>query len=174
VILTSPDTHRKTDHIAEETHTWMQDSIKVAFVYTEPFWRNKNYSGTLFSNVGPITEFYDQSNAELTKFALCGFISMNDVLSKERLEKTQLEKIWSGSHPTSYHETVCPKKTNQKFQANCFMYPHQNNGHPYLESHLTIAYFAGTETANQYPGYMEGAIIAAENTVKAIFYNNLF
>jgi monoamine oxidase len=44
------------------------------------------------------------------------------------------------------------------------MYPHQNNGHPYLESYMTIAYFSGTETANQYPGYMEGAIIAAENT----------
>jgi monoamine oxidase len=85
--------YRKTDHIAEETHTWMQDSIKVAFVYTEPFWRNKNYSGTLFSNVGPITEFYDQSNAELTKFALCGFISMNDVLSKERLENTIRENL---------------------------------------------------------------------------------
>jgi monoamine oxidase len=90
--------YRKTDHIAEETHTWMQDSIKVAFVYTEPFWRNKNYSGTLFSNVGPITEFYDQSNAELTKFALCGFISRNDVLSKERLVKNTIrENFWSGS-----------------------------------------------------------------------------
>jgi monoamine oxidase len=45
------------------------------------------------------------------------------------------------------------------------MYPHQNNGHPLFRVLLDNLIFAGTETANQYPGYMEGAIIAAENTV---------
>jgi monoamine oxidase len=60
---------------ALKTHTWMQDSIKVAFVYDNPFWRNNMLSGTLFSNVGPITEFYDQCDASLQTFALCGFVS---------------------------------------------------------------------------------------------------
>jgi monoamine oxidase len=176
-IDVTPTLPQKLTNIAEETHTWMQDSIKVAFVYTEPFWRNKNYSGTLFSNVGPITEFYDQSNAELTKFALCGFISggMEMYSQKERLEKvkTQLEKIFGQEalHFTSYHETVWSKEKQTKSSKQIgFMYPHQNNGHPlFRESYCdNRLFFAGTETANQYPGYMEGAIIAAENTVKAI------
>jgi monoamine oxidase len=175
-IDVTPTLPQKLTNIAEETHTWMQDSIKVAFVYTEPFWRNKNYSGTLFSNVGPITEFYDQSNAELTKFALCGFISggMEMYSQKERLEKvkTQLEKIFGQEAlPTSYHETVWSKEKQTKSSKQIgFMYPHQNNGHPlFRESYCdNRLFFAGTETANQYPGYMEGAIIAAENTVKAI------
>jgi monoamine oxidase len=52
----------------------MQDSIKVAFVIPNHFGKQELF-WYLFSNVGPITEFYDQSNAELDKFALCGFIS---------------------------------------------------------------------------------------------------
>ena len=41
--------------------------------------------------------------------------------------------------------------------------PHQNNGHPllqidYMEGKLL---FCGTETASEFPGYMEGAVDAA-------------
>jgi len=176
-ILVTPALPQKLTDIAEKTHTWMQDSIKVAFVYAEPFWRNKNFSGTFFSNVGPITEFYDQSNAELDKFALCGFISsgMEMYSKKERLEKvkTQLEKIFGQEalNFTSYHETVWAKEKQTKSPTQIgFMYPHQNNGHPlFRESYCdNRLFFAGTETANQHPGYMEGAVIAAENTANAL------
>ena len=176
-IDVTPKLPQKLTDIAQKTHTWMQDSIKVAFVYAEPFWRNKNYSGTLFSNVGPITEFYDQSTIELDKFALCGFISggMEMYSKAERLEKvkTQLEKIFGQEtlHFTSYYETVWAKERQTKSSKQIgFMYPHQNNGHPlFRESYCdNRLFFAGTETADQYPGYMEGAVIATENTVKAI------
>jgi monoamine oxidase len=176
-IEATPPLPQKLTDIAKKTHTWMQDSIKIAFVYAKPFWRNKNYSGTLFSNVGPITEFYDQSNATLDKFALCGFISsgMEMYSQKERLEKVkiQLEKIFGQEalHFTSYHETVWAKEKQTKSPKQIgFTYPHQNNGHPlFRESYYdNRLFFAGTETANQHPGYMEGAVIAAENTVNAI------
>ncbi|MBE0390774.1 monoamine oxidase [Flavobacterium sp. 7E] len=176
-IKITPELPQKLTAITENTHTWMQDSIKVAFVYAEPFWRNKNFSGTLFSNVGPITEFYDQSNAALNKFALCGFISsgMEMYTPEERLAKlkTQLEKIFGQEslHFTSYHETVWAKETATKSPKQLgFIYPHQNNGHPlFRESYCdNRLFFAGTETAKQYPGYMEGAVIAAQNTANAI------
>lgn len=176
-IIVNPALPKKLTDIAEKTHTWMQDSIKVAFVYAEPFWRNKNFSGTFFSNVGPITEFYDQSNANLDKFALCGFISsgMEMYSQLERLEKLkiQLEKVFGQEalNFTSYHETVWAKETQTKSPKQIgFMYPHQNNGHPlFRESYCgNRLFFAGTETANQYPGYMEGAVIAAENAAKDI------
>lgn len=176
-ISITPKLPQKLTDISQKTHTWMQDSIKVAFVYDDPFWRNKNYSGTLFSNVGPITEFYDQSNAALDKFALCGFISsgMEMYSKEERLEKLkiQLEKIFGQEslHFTSYHETVWAQEKDTKSAHQIgFMYPHQNNGHPlFRESYCdNRLFFAGTETANQYPGYMEGAVIAAQNTAETI------
>jgi monoamine oxidase len=176
-IVVTPVLPKKLRDIAQKTHTWMQDSIKVAFVYAKPFWRNKNYSGTLFSNVGPITEFYDQSNFEVDKFSLCGFISsgMEMYSQKERLKKVkiQLEKTFGQEALsfTSYYETIWAKEKQTKSSMQIdFMYPHQNNGHPiFRESYCNKRlFFAGTETANQHPGYMEGAVIAAENTVKAI------
>tara|TARA_R110000868_G_scaffold409141_1_gene694167 strand:+ start:3575 stop:4630 length:1056 start_codon:yes stop_codon:yes gene_type:complete len=176
-IIVTPDLPQKLKDIANKTHTWMQDSIKVAFVYATPFWRNKNYSGTLFSNVGPITEFYDQSNTSLDKFALCGFINSGmEMYSKtDRLEKlkTQLVKAFGKEalHFTSYHETIWAKEKQTKSATQIgFMYPHQNNGHPLFRAsyYNNRLFFAGTETANRFPGYMEGAVLAAENAVNAI------
>lgn len=40
----------------------MGESIKVGLTYATPFWREKS-SETIFSNVGPIPEMYDYSNA---------------------------------------------------------------------------------------------------------------
>ena len=176
-ITVTPTLPEKLTAIASKTHTWMQDSIKVAFIYATPFWRNKQFSGTLFSNVGPITEFYDQSNASLDKFALCGFVSsgMEMYNPAERLEKIKLQLVkvfgQEALEFTSYQETVWSKETATKSPKQIgFMYPHQNNGHPlfreaYCDNRL---FFAGTETAKQYPGYMEGAVIAAENVVHTI------
>lgn len=176
-IKVVPSLPNQLQDLAEKTHTWMQDSIKVAFVYDTPFWRNKNVSGTLFSNVGPITEFYDQSNEALTTFALCGFISsgMEMYTKEERLAKLkiQLEKVFGQEALTftSYHETVWSKEIHTKSTKQIgFMYPHQNNGHPlfrknYCDNRLL---FAGTETAQQHPGYMEGAVVAAQRAATEI------
>ncbi|WP_339658946.1 NAD(P)/FAD-dependent oxidoreductase [Flavobacterium frigidarium] len=176
-IKVAPSLPIELQDLAKKTHTWMQDAIKVAFVYDTAFWRNKNISGTLFSNVGPITEFYDQSNEALTTFALCGFISsgMEMYTKEERLIKlkTQLEKVFGQEalQFTSYHETVWSKEEFTKSAKQIgFMYPHQNNGHPlfrknYCDNRLL---FAGTETAQQHPGYMEGAVVAAQRVANEI------
>jgi monoamine oxidase len=44
--------------LARKTHTWMGDSIKFAVEYASPFWRENNYSGTLFSQASIIQEMY--------------------------------------------------------------------------------------------------------------------
>lgn len=176
-VSCSPSLPENLVQISKNTHTWMQDSIKVALVYKNPFWRENNISGTVFSNVGPITEFYDQSNHALDKYALCGFISSEmSIYSKEERQhaiEIQLEKIF-GKDSLAFianHETIWAEEVSTKSSKQIgFMYPHQNNGHPlfrgsYCDNRL---FFAGTETANQYPGYMEGAVTAAENTVKSI------
>lgn len=169
-------------NIAERTHTWMQDAIKVALVYEKPFWKNKNISGTLFSNVGPITEFYDQSNDENTRYALCGFVNssyaqfskferkekivsqLGRLLGTEALEYSDyIEKIWS-------EEAF----TKDKKQENIFVYPHQNNGNPvFSEGYFNNRfYIGGSETAAHFPGYMEGAIFSASQIVFKIVGRN--
>jgi monoamine oxidase len=182
LIEFTPSISSEFSNIAQKTHTWMQDSIKVGLVYKSPFWKDKNISGTLFSNVGPITEFYDQSNYENTKFALCGFINSSyaQFSKPERKEKVinQLERLLGKEALAyiSYEEMIWSEEifTKGKKQENIFVYPHQNNGNAVFSAEYfnNRFYTGGSETASQFPGYMEGAIFSANQIVFKIVGRN--
>lgn len=174
-IICNPNLPEAVTSIAKETQTWMQDAIKVAIIYKNPFWREKDISGTVFSNVGPVSEFYDHSNYELSKFALCGFINsgMNMYSKEERLNKIliQLKKIFGDEilNFVDFQETLWSEELFTKsIKQNSFIFPHQNNGHPlFSNSYCNDKLFiSGSETATKFPGYMEGAIISAEAVVE--------
>ena len=173
-IVFSPELPNELVSLAEQTHTWMQDSIKVALTYKKPFWREQGKSGTIFSNVGPLTEFYDQSNLETKSYALVGFASGSCArfTKEQRIEKIEAQlKIVFGDEAVqyeSYHETAWYQEefTNSDRQVEN-LFPHQNGGHalyqqPFLHNKLFIS---GSETSKHHSGYMEGAIFAAESVV---------
>jgi len=156
--------------IANTTHTWMGESIKIALYFSIPFWKEKGTSGTIFSNVGPIPEMYDHTNFEESKFALKGFLngSYYSISKEERLELilTQLEKYYSAQvrDYQGYEETVW---RNEEFTSTAYkehVLPHQNNGHAMYKTGLleNRLYLSGTETDPHFGGYMEGAIRSAK------------
>lgn len=162
--------------IAEQTHTWMGESIKVGLIYEKPFWRAPKLSGTIFSNVGPIPEMYDHSNHEDTNYGLKGFLngSYFSVTKAERLELVlkQLEKYYGRQVRDfiSYEETVW---RNEPFTFLAYpehVLPHQNNGHSiYQQAYLDGQFFvAGSETALYSPGYMDGAVQSAHFVTQQI------
>jgi len=166
--------------IAMATHTWMGESIKIALTFEEPFWRNKNGSGTIFSNVGPIPEMYDHCNYKDDFYALKGFFNGTyfSLSKKERLQKVlkQLEKYFGVKvyDYLSYEEAVWRKEHLTFIPYASHILPHQNNGHEvyhksYLDNTLIIG---GTETAKQFPGYMEGAVRSAESIVEQLLHQN--
>ena len=172
-----PTLPKELASVLENTHTWMQDSIKIAFTYAKPFWRERGKSGTIFSNVGPLTEFYDQSNLEQNSFALVGFASGSCTkLSKEqRIQhiEAQLQVVFGKEALTyaSYHETLWSheKFTKSDTQSDA-IFPHQNGGHPLFKVPLfdTRLLISGSETSAHHSGYMEGAVFAAERAVSTI------
>lgn len=175
-ISTSPELPTDVIKVANKTHTWMGESIKVALSYVKPFWKERNTSGTIFSNVGPIPEMYDHSNIEGTSFALKGFLngSYFSVSKEKRLEiiLRQLNKYYGSvaNDYLEYKETVWRKEPFTFAEYNTHILPHENNGHPiytkkYLGGKLLIG---GSETANQFPGYMEGAIRSAKYIIEEI------
>jgi len=166
IVPSLPDTIL---NVAQQTHTWMGESIKVALNYKTPFWRSKNISGTIFSNVGPIPEMYDHSNYEDEAYGLKGFFNGNyfSVSREERLELVmkQLEKYFGAQARDyiSYEETVWRNEPFTFSPYDTHVLPHQNNGHPifreaYLDGKLFVA---GSETSANFPGYMEGAVQSA-------------
>ncbi|NCP85290.1 MAG: NAD(P)-binding protein [Bacteroidetes bacterium] len=125
-INCTPSLPEDFSDVARFTHTWMQDSTKVAVVYKKSFWREKSYSGIVFSQVGPLTEFYDQSDVSNTRFALCGFINggFSYLTKEERKEKViaQLIKLFGtvAADFETFSETVWSDEpfTKHKKQVN--------------------------------------------------------
>ncbi|WP_299258111.1 FAD-dependent oxidoreductase [uncultured Aquimarina sp.] len=157
--------------ITNKTHTWMGDSIKFGISYNQPFWKENKYSGTVFSNVGPITELYDHSNSENTRFALKGFLQngMQAYTKEQRRSKveSQLRKLFGDQslQYLAYEEVVWKQEANTSIHSEKFIFPHQNNGHSYYQNGFfnNNFFIAGSETATRHAGYMEGAIQSAQS-----------
>lgn len=175
-IQFNPALPEKLVDVATQTHTWMQDSIKAGISYERPFWKEKEWSGTLFSNVGPLTEFYDHSDSTDSKFALCGFVHevFAQLTADERLDRVnkQLKSAFGTESLdyVKYEEILWSKEVYTKHQSGTEVIPHQNNGHAVYQNPLfdRRLYIGGSETSLQYGGYMDGAVHAAESTVQKV------
>jgi monoamine oxidase len=169
-VVIEPELPEDLSGIMEKTHTWMGESIKIGLSFREPFWRDQNSSGTVFSNVGPITELYDHSSYEDDSHALKGFLngtyaSMSKT-DREAMVLKQLRKYYGEKveDHLGYHEAVWAREPYTYTPYTSHVMPHQNNGHEiYRKSGLDGKLFiAGSETAVAFPGYMEGAVRSAE------------
>jgi monoamine oxidase len=163
--------------IARQTHTWMGESIKVGLRYAQPFWReNGGPGGTIFSNVGPVTEMYDHTNLEGSKYALKGFLNgaYHSLTRAARRDMvlTQLRKYYGDvvDEYLAYEEGVWRAEPHTFVPYAGHVLPHQHNGHPvfreaYLGGRLLLA---GSETAVLYPGYMDGAVRSARRAATVL------
>jgi monoamine oxidase len=169
-VIFEPNLPENFTQLAKKTHTWMGESIKFAVEYKTPFWKQNNYSGTLFSQASIIQEMYDHSTADNSGFALKGFLNGGTaVLSMEERKEKVIAQLTTFFGPeakdyVAYFENVWRKEplTFQSYEQ--LVLAHQNNGHslfkkPFQNGKL---YVSGAESATQNPGYMDGAIAAAK------------
>ncbi|WP_400079300.1 flavin monoamine oxidase family protein [Winogradskyella sp. R77965] len=162
--------------VANNTHTWMKDSIKFAVIYKTRFWKSKGLSGVGFSNVGPFTELYDHSGVNNKNFALMGFLNgslLNETQSyREQLVKNQLLKFFGdeGANYLSYNEKVWSTDVLTTSEHSNYLSPHSNNGHQIYQNHYFNNKFivAGSETSPSYGGYMEGAIYRGNQIINQL------
>jgi len=164
--------------VAAQTHTWMEDSIKIALTYTTPFWQEEKIPGTFFSNSGPITEFYDHCDHKRSKFALCGFINSSYKNFSEEARKlevlSQLKTVFGEKVEEflDYKECIWSKEEFTFENSDSTLYPHQNNGNPIFRESLfeNRLFISSSESAVESPGYMEGAIFSANATANEIIF----
>ena len=168
-VTFAPDLPSEIVQLARKTHTWMGESIKFAVEYETPFWREKNFSGTLFSHASIAQEMYDHSTFDNTGFALKGFLNggSHTLTLAERQEKVikQLTSLFGkdAENYLAYHEKVWREEELTFVPYEELVMAHQNNGHRTYKKSLynNKFYFSGAETASINPGYMDGAINAA-------------
>ena len=163
--------------LAKQTHTWMGESIKFFVAYPDNFWAEQSYSGMAFSETGIITEMYDHSYGDAPPYTLKGFLSPQAVaLTPYERRKGVLDKLAGFFGPQALTPAVYgevpwkrePFTTVPGLESP--LLPHQNNGHKdlrtsFFDGRLIIG---GSETADQFPGYMDGAVNSAYRMAKVI------
>lgn len=174
-ISFSPPLPTALTAVLPAVQTWMAGSVKFVLEYANSFWRENGYSGMLYSHCGIIAEMYDHTNFEEDKFGFTGFLNAGAANYTQAVRKEfvlrQLTELLGeqAANSTTYYDKVWDNpfvvSGNQIIHR-----PHQNNGHPVLqESYLNYKlYFAGTESARESSGYMEGAIVAAKRVFNLI------
>lgn len=157
----------------EAIPTWMAGQAKAVAVYDRPFWRDAGLSGDAISRRGPMAEIHDASCDAGECFGLFGFIGVPprarpDQQSLRDHLHDQLSRVFGD-------EAAAPKALYVKdwafdpFTATDFdlqpLYTHPLYSLPLVLQGLwdERLLFGGTEVAQRFGGYLEGALEAAEN-----------
>lgn len=174
-ILFVPDLSHELTQAMLRIGTWMAGQAKFCALYKEPFWRQTGLSGEAFSEYGPLGEIHDGSSNLEGPYGLTGFVGIPAVQRNQHRHLTekilaQLAAIYgkAGDKPSAF---FYQDWANERFTATPFDQPPMRE-HPRYHPPAGKAAiwedtlrFAGTETATEHGGYLEGALSAAERAV---------
>ncbi|NKJ02030.1 NAD(P)/FAD-dependent oxidoreductase [Novosphingobium sp. SG707] len=162
----------------QATPTWMAPHAKFFAFYDRPFWREAGLSGTAQSMVGPMVEMHDATTAT-GEAALMGFIGVPAEQRAARGEAdltaaclAQLARIF-GAEAQAPQATLIKDwaadpltATSADRFAGGYIAP---SDRPWVAGpwaqHL---FLAGSETSAVEPGYLAGAVMAAERAARVI------
>ena len=177
-ILFSPELPDRLTQAMLKTGTWMAGQAKFFALYESPFWRESGLSGQAFSERGPLGEIHDGSNNADAPYGLTGFVGFpavqrNQLPDLNRAILSQLVALF-GQAAAAPVNLFYQDWARERFTATEYDQPPMTN-HPIYQPPAgrtaiwdgTI-HFAGTETADQHGGYLEGALRAAERAVSEI------
>lgn len=152
--------------------------IKVIIFYDSPFWIEKGYSGLGVSDKN-IRLSFDASYPEKSVYALVGFFLGDAALqwcdkTKEDRKQATIEhfsRIFGdeANNPVDYIENNWPLESYIRGAYMSIPPPNiLTRVGPAIRTPIGNIHFAGTETATQWSGYMEGGLQAAERVTKEI------
>lgn len=165
----------------QATPTWMAGHAKAAIGYPEAFWRSKGWSGNA-SAAYPgaiLAEIYDACDPQTASGALFGFFGIAPTLREQY--RAQLPNLIASQLKALFGQPAATPDSLQiqDWSRECFTATdadrvppasHPDYGHRWLQlDHWRDKlYFAGSETALEQGGYLEGALVAAERVYAAL------
>jgi monoamine oxidase len=153
--------------------------IKAEGVYPTPFWRQSGFSGQAVADVGPCTSTFDNSPPDGSYGVFFGFIGGEPArrfagLSPARRRATVLENFALYLGPRARHplEYVEMDWTRERWTQGCptgHFGPHTLTRYgSALGQAVGRVHFAGTETADFWAGYMDGAVRSGERAASEV------
>jgi len=150
--------------------TWMAGSGKAAATFASPFWRDQGLDGRVVSHAGPVAHWHDARGPD-GRAALVGFLQATGLQTleedgEEALQSaicTQLAHCFGAEAPTPTAVAVSDWRTDPATAAP------QTPEHPSAPPPVLTSphwkgtlLWAGAETARDHPGFLDGAVEAAE------------
>ena len=174
-VFFSPALDAATAERWRATPTWMAPHAKVFALYDKPFWREAGLSGTAQSMAGPLVEIHDATTVS-GQAALFGFLGIpaerRAAVGEEMLVAAAIQQLVRlfGPHAASPSGTLFKDWAADPLTAThadqCAGGPPAAIGQPWIgeawRDHVSLA---GSETADFEPGYLAGAVDAAERAV---------
>jgi monoamine oxidase len=160
-------------------HSFQQGNVvKVVAFYKEPWWRDMGNSGLIQSQVGPFDFIIDSSFPNLQEGVLVGlavstYAKKLENLSDSEIKEKFIEQV-NRTHRASYQpvEIHCMNWINEKFTLGGYS-SRRKIGYWSLYGDILAQpqariFFAGTESARQWRGYVEGALESGERQANII------
>ncbi|KAG8589735.1 hypothetical protein GDO81_006509 [Engystomops pustulosus] len=160
----------------------MGSVIKTMMYYKEPFWRKLDYCGAMFidDDNTPVEIALDDTKPDGSCPAIMGFILSRRASALTNLTKEERKKriceyyakamgTEKALHPIHYEEK---NWCEEQYSGGCYTayFPPgvMTQYGSVIRQPVGKLYFAGTETATQWSGYMEGAVQAGERAAREI------
>ncbi|XP_066267398.1 amine oxidase [flavin-containing] B-like isoform X4 [Branchiostoma lanceolatum] len=160
----------------------MGSIIKTNTFYNTAFWKEKGFCGSALSDKGPVNYCMDDTKPDGTHPAIMGFIlsthareycEMSTEQRKQAVCKHYAEVFQCPEflHPVNYVEQNWMAET---FSGGCYaatLGPGvMTSFGRELRKPFCRMYFAGTETAVKWAGYMDGAVEAGERAAREVMH----
>lgn len=161
-----------------DTPTWMAPHAKFFAAYDRPFWREQGLSGTAQSMVGPLAEIHDATTASGTA-ALFGFLGVSAEVRASAGENAIVASCIRQLALLFGPEAAKPRATLFKDWAIDPLTATDRDriaaGHPVVDRRPWVGrgwrdriVLAGSETSAREPGYLAGAVDAAERAAALV------
>ncbi|XP_064470807.1 amine oxidase [flavin-containing] B-like [Ornithodoros turicata] len=159
---------------------------KCLVYYKEPFWRKIKYSGSMLFTLSdncPVVYTIDDTKPDGSYPAIIGFLPASkarELAALQPLERRNMiisgyaraMKTEEALHPIHYEEY---NWATEQYAGGCYtaMMPpgFLTSFRSVLRDPIGRMYFAGTETATQWSGYINGAIQAGERAAKEVLHS---
>lgn len=153
--------------------------IKMMVIYKTPFWRKMGLTGQAVSDIGPVKITFDNSPQDEHIGVLLGFMEAND--GRKATEWTEAEReqktigclaTYFGEQAKDYTSYIEQDWMAEAYTRGCY------GGHftpgvwtafgNKLKAPIGNIHWAGAETAEEWNGYMEGAVRSGERVAAEI------
>ncbi|MCS7020047.1 MAG: FAD-dependent oxidoreductase [Cytophagales bacterium] len=160
----------------------MGAAMKCYAIYPSPFWRQQGLSGQVISDEFPVKVTFDVGHTDQDYGKMLVFVEGNDAryfisLPAEKRKEMVLTKLVRFFGKQAASPIVYTDKcwTEEEWTRGCYVGLMPPNTLAHLGQHLRTPFgnihFAGTETAERWNGYLDGAIRsgyrAAEEAIQA-------